>query len=55
VVLPALQGKGLSDGEWEGRAQRSLPADLIFGSFYQEKEQSQPAANERDNAGLNQQ
>jgi hypothetical protein len=35
--------------------QRSLSADLIFGSFYQEKEQSQPAANERDNADLNQQ
>ncbi|AYL96656.1 hypothetical protein HYN43_015705 [Mucilaginibacter celer] len=30
-------------------AQRSLPGDLIFGSFYQEKEQSLPAAIERAN------
>jgi hypothetical protein len=29
--------------------QRSLSADLIFGSFYQKKEQSQPAAIERAN------
>jgi hypothetical protein len=28
------------------RAQRSIPGDLIFGSFYQEKEQSLPAAIE---------
>ena len=39
-VLPALQRKGL-------RAQRSVAADLIFGSFHQGKEQSQPAAIER--------
>jgi hypothetical protein len=39
LVLPALQGKGLV-------RQRSIPGDLIFGSFHQGKEQSQPAAIE---------
>jgi len=39
-VLPALRGKG-------PRAQRSVAADLIFGSFDQAKEQSLPAAIER--------
>jgi hypothetical protein len=39
-VLPALQGNG-------PRAQRSVAADLIFGSFHQGKEQSLPAAIER--------
>jgi len=39
-VLPALQRRGL-------RAQRSVAADLIFGSFHQGKEQRQPAAIER--------
>jgi len=29
------------------RAQRSVAADLIFGSLYQDKEQSLPAAIER--------
>jgi hypothetical protein len=36
-------------GSGMGCAQRSLSADLIFGFFYQEKEQSQPAAIERAN------
>jgi len=43
VVLPGLQGKGLV-------RQRNLSADLTFGSFCQEKEQSQPAATERADA-----
>ena len=42
MVLPALQGKGPV-------RQRSILADLIFGSFHQGKEQSQPAAIERAN------
>jgi hypothetical protein len=49
VVLPGLQGKG-KRGILRGEVrQRSLPGDLIFGSFYQEKEQSLPAAIERAN------
>jgi hypothetical protein len=49
VVLPGLQGKG-KRGILRGEVrQRSLPDDLIFGSFYKEKEQSQPAAIERAN------
>jgi hypothetical protein len=42
VVLSGLQGQ-------RPVRQRSLSADLIFGSFYQKKEQSQPAAIERAN------
>jgi hypothetical protein len=43
VVLPEMQGKAC--------AQRSIFADLIFGSFHQGKEQSLPAAIERDDVG----
>jgi hypothetical protein len=49
VVLPDLQGKGKRGEGAQASGQRSLPGDLIFGSFYQEKEQSKPAAIERAN------
>ncbi|AYL98018.1 hypothetical protein [Mucilaginibacter celer] len=51
----AARGSAWFAGKERGRdarrpvRQRSLPGDLIFGSFYQEKEQSQPAAIERAN------
>ncbi|MEO3408354.1 hypothetical protein AAFN85_30850 [Mucilaginibacter sp. CAU 1740] len=52
MVLIDLQGKGKRGDSAQGSGQRSLPGDLIFGSFYQEKEQSLPAAIERADAGV---